>query len=83
MAWNRNEEERRLVALHELSILDTPPESAYDDIVTLSAAICDTPMAFISFVDAHRQWGKAMVGIDSIDAPRQHSFCSRAIERDH
>ncbi len=82
MTWNRHVEERRVAALHELSILDTPAESAYDDVVALAAAICDVPIAFISFVDADRQWGKAMVGVDSIDAPREHSFCSRAIARD-
>ncbi len=71
----------RLAALRELEILDTPAEQVYDDVVTLAAAICDTPMAIINFVDAHRQWGKALIGLESSEAPREDSFCARAILR--
>lgn len=72
-------ESDRLAALQELEILDTPAEQVYDDVVTLAAAICDTPMAIINFVDSDRQWGKALIGLASSEAPREHSFCARAI----
>jgi diguanylate cyclase (GGDEF)-like protein len=72
-------EPARLAALHGLEILDTPAEELYDDVVTLAAAICRTPMAIINFVDADRQWGKALIGLESSEAPREVSFCSRAI----
>ena len=75
-------EARRLAALHELAILDTPPEAIYDDVVALAAAICGTPIAVINFVDDHRQWGKALVGLESSEAPREHSFCARTIEEE-
>lgn len=73
------DEPARLAALHELSILDTPPEPVYDDIVQLAAAICGTPMAIINFIDADRQWGKALVGLEDSEAPRDVSFCARTI----
>lgn len=72
-------ESGRLAALQELAILDTPAEQVYDDVVMLAAAICSTPMAIINFVDADRQWGKALIGLASSEAPREHSFCARAI----
>ena len=48
-------EAARLEALREYSILDTPSESAYNDIATLAAFICDVPIALISFVDSERR----------------------------
>jgi GAF domain-containing protein len=75
-------ESARLALLQELAILDTAPEPLYDDIAKLAAAICGTPMAIINFVDADRQWGKALVGMDSSEAPREASFCARTIVTD-
>jgi diguanylate cyclase (GGDEF)-like protein len=72
-------ETARLAALYELEILDTPCEELYDDVVQLAAAICRTPIAIINFVDADRQWGKALIGLDSSEAPRDESFCARTI----
>ncbi|WP_027007802.1 sensor domain-containing diguanylate cyclase [Conexibacter woesei] len=69
----------RLEALRALAILDTDDEQLYDDVVKLASAICDAPVAIINFIDADRQWGKAIVGLDDSEAPREHSFCSRAI----
>jgi diguanylate cyclase (GGDEF)-like protein len=69
----------RLDALRTLAILDTDGEQLYDDVVALASAICDAPVAIINFVDADRQWGKALVGLDDSEAPREHSFCARAI----
>jgi diguanylate cyclase len=78
----RIDESERLATLHELAILDTEPEQIYDDVVALAAQICDMPIAIINFVDAERQWGKAMVGLESSEAPREASFCARTIEQE-
>ena len=72
-------EAARLAALYDLDILDTPAEALYDDVVKLAAAICNTPIAIVNFVDADRQWGKALVGLESSEAPRSASFCARTI----
>jgi hypothetical protein len=40
-------EAERLALLHSLNILDTQPEQAFDDIVTLAASICNTPVALM------------------------------------
>lgn len=73
-------EQARLAALYQLEILDTPREQPFDDIVAVAAAICDTPIAIINFVDADRQWGKAMIGLETSEAPRAASFCAQTIQ---
>jgi diguanylate cyclase (GGDEF)-like protein len=75
------EEQARLAALYQLEILDTPREQPFDDIVAVAAAVCDTPIAIINFVDADRQWGKALVGLESSEAPRAASFCAQTIQQ--
>ncbi|HEX5363295.1 MAG TPA: sensor domain-containing diguanylate cyclase [Gallionella sp.] len=72
-------EAARLDALKAYGMLDTPPESFYDDIVQLAAYICQTPIAAISFIDGERQWFKASVGVAVSEIPRQDAFCAHAI----
>ena len=72
-------EANRLEALRQYNILDTPSESAYNDIATLAAFICDVPIALISFVDSQRQWFKSTVGLNVAQTPRDVSFCAHAI----
>lgn len=74
-----SDEHERLAALAELDVLDTQPEQLYDDVVRLAATICDTPIAAINFIDAERQWGKALVGLESSEGPRETSFCAQTI----
>lgn len=69
----------RLLELHNYGVLDTPAEQAYDDVVSLAAFICDTPIALISLIDEDRQWFKARVGTNDMETPRGMAFCSHAI----
>ena len=73
-------EQARLAALYQLEILDTPAEQPFDDVVAVAAAICDTPIAVINFIDADRQWGKALIGLESSEVPRAASFCAQTIQ---
>lgn len=73
----------RLKALREYNILDTPADSAYDDITSLAAFICNVPVALISFVDSDRQWFKSKVGLHIHETPRDVSFCAHAILTPH
>ncbi len=72
-------EAARLARLRGLGILDTLPQKAYDDISALAMAICKTPMAYIGFIDADREWLKARNGLDVVEAPRDITLCAHAI----
>lgn len=72
-------EKQRQAALESYSILDSAPEIAYDDIVSLASAICGVPIALVTMIDKDRQWFKAKKGIDSTETSRDVSFCGHAI----
>ena len=72
-------EAERLASLHALHVLDTLPEEAFDDITRLAAAICGTPTALVSFIDADRQWFKSRVGMTASETPRDVAFCAHAL----
>ena len=73
------DEARRLAALHEHDILDTPPDPALDDITRQAMEICGVSVGRISFVDAKREWFKSRFGVEATEVPREQSFCSHAL----
>jgi len=74
-------EANRLAALEAYQVLGTPPEPAYDELARLAAQICSTPISLVTFVDAHRQWFKARIGLSVDETPRAESICAVAIEQ--
>ena len=72
-------EAERLAALRKLAILDTDPEAEFDQLVALAAQVFCTPIAFISFLDEHRQWFKARHGLEITEMPREKSLCNLAL----
>jgi GAF domain-containing protein len=75
-------EAERLAILERYRVLDTPAETAYEDVVALAAAIVDVPVALVSLVDRDRQWFKARVGLDLEQTERRVSFCAWAVYED-
>lgn len=67
---------KRLAALKQYQILDTPAEAVFDDLTNLAAQICETPIALISLVDAERQWFKSKLGLTVTETPRNVAFCN-------
>ena len=73
-------EAARIGALHELKVLDTPPEPAFDDLIRIASHICDTPIALLTLLDSDRQWFKARMGMPMSQTPRNISFCNHAVQ---
>jgi signal transduction histidine kinase/CheY-like chemotaxis protein len=69
----------RLKALHELYILDTPPEERFDRLTRIARKTFGVPMAFINLVDADRQWCKSSLELNVSNTPRSISFCGHTI----
>ncbi|SEM09434.1 GGDEF domain-containing protein, diguanylate cyclase (c-di-GMP synthetase) or its enzymatically inactive variants [Pseudoxanthomonas sp. GM95] len=73
------DEATRQRALDRLRVVDSLPESAYDDVVRVAAAVCGTPIALVSLVDRDRQWFKARIGVDAEETTRDIAVCDHAI----
>lgn len=72
-------ESARLRALASYQLLDSSPETVYNEITKISAEISGTPTAFLSLLDENREWFKSKKGIETVEEPRDISFCAHAI----
>ncbi|MBW4656797.1 MAG: sensor domain-containing diguanylate cyclase [Kaiparowitsia implicata GSE-PSE-MK54-09C] len=72
-------DELRLAALARLDILDTPPEEEFDRISQLITLIFEVEIGIVSFIDAHRQWYKSVVGLSTREADLQDTFCKHTL----
>jgi GAF domain-containing protein len=72
-------EPERLQSLNEHELLDTLPESVYDDITLLASEIIGTPVSLITLVDKDRQWFKSKHNFLPPETSRDLSFCAHAI----
>ena len=71
----------RLEALWQYQVLDTPSETAFDELTRLAAQICQTSMASLTFIDKDRQWHKSNFGIEIKEVSRDASFCAHTVAR--
>ena len=76
-------ESARLAALKGYGILDTLPETSYDDLVAIAAGICDAPMGSVALFDAERKWFKSQCGFSMASMPRDVAFGAHVIEHPH
>ena len=73
-------EQERLNTLYSYQVMDTPPESNFNDIIRLAVQFFKVPVAFLSFIDDQRIWFKASHGIAATEMPRAAGLCGHAIE---
>jgi GAF domain-containing protein len=76
----RIDETARQRVLDMYRVVDSLPEAAYNDIVSLASILCATPIAVVSLVDREKQWFKASRGLEASETSRDVAFCSHAIE---
>ncbi len=72
-------EKDRINVLHHYKILDTPPNSSFDNITRLASQLLHVPIALISFVDEDRIWSVSHLGTDVNEYERIEGFCASAI----
>lgn len=77
-----DDETERLATLHELGVLDTPPEPRFNELVELAAFIAHTPIAAMTLIDEDRQWFKASIGLEIAGSTRDISFCGHTVAGD-
>ena len=73
------DEQKRLEALYQLEILDTPREEHFDRVTKMAARIFGTNLACINMVDAHRFFIKSAPGVDANELPREPGLCDTTI----
>jgi phosphoribosyl 1,2-cyclic phosphodiesterase len=73
------DEQRRLAALRDLAVLDTPPEPRFDRFTDAVCEALDVPIALITLVDGDRQWFKSRRGVGYAESERDRSVCAHAI----
>jgi two-component sensor histidine kinase len=79
MRESRVTELERLAAVRRYTILDTPPDGAFDRITAIAARLLNVPIAIISIVDHDRIWFKSRHGIDVHQVDRDVGFCASCI----
>ena len=80
----RIQDPERLATLQRTSLLDTPPEEAFDRLTRLATTLLRVPVALVSLVDGDRQFFKSSVGLPEPLAslrqtPLTHSFCKHVV----
>lgn len=76
------QEQERVESLNNYSILDSQPDSNFDEIAYLAARAFKCPVAMINFLDKDRIWAKSIVGEFSFKYEKPFSFCQYAVQTD-
>jgi GAF domain-containing protein len=72
---------RRLAALAESGLVESPPEAAFDRVTRLVSEVLNVPVALFSLVTADKQVFKSTVGVGDLrETPLSHSFCRNIID---
>lgn len=74
-------ERERLAMLHQLGLLDTPPEERFDRITRLAARIFDAPVSLVTLLGKDRQFFKSHYGWEFSETHRDVSFCAHMLKK--
>jgi PAS domain S-box-containing protein len=77
----KDNEQLRLNAVNKFKTLDAGIVKDLNELVSLTAAICQTPVALVTLLDKDVQWFKASVGTEVECTPRSVSFCNNTIKQ--
>jgi diguanylate cyclase len=74
----KNEQER-LIAVHNLAILDSEPEARFDNITKEVKEKLNVPISTLTIIDKDREWFKSKQGLSKTEGKREVSFCGHAL----
>lgn len=77
-----NKELERLLAVDRFLRLKISTESELNEIATLAAKICGTPIALITLIDEETQYFKIAIGTTKKTTKREDAFCKHVISQD-
>ena len=80
-AYSPEHDPARLKTLRDYCVLDTEPETRFDELTLLASRICNTPIAIISLVDEKRLYFKSAIGLKVREIPSNHSFCIEVVRQ--
>ncbi len=66
---------RRLAAVRDTGMLDTPPEEVFDRLTRLAAKLTGAPVTFVSLLDADRDFYKGAYGLGTTRQLSGRTFC--------
>lgn len=72
-------EKQRLASLHNLGLLNTPPEERFDLITRTATRIFHVSISTLTLVDSKREWFKSCQGLPQHEGDRAVSFCGHAL----
>lgn len=81
LSVSENEPKKRR-AFKDSHLLDSLPESSFDNLTELASALCGTPVALVTFIDKEVQSFKSKLGVDLCNTGGEGSFCQHTIARD-
>lgn len=70
-------QEKRLKELESYQIVDSLPEEDYNNLTILASEICQTPLAYISFIAKNKQFYKSFYGTDITETTLEDSICGK------
>ncbi|GAB2565603.1 hypothetical protein Aab01nite_47270 [Paractinoplanes abujensis] len=73
-------EQRRLAALHEYELLDTPAGDELEAVVRVAALVAGVPNATLNLIDENRQCQLTTHGFEGADSARSDSMCAVRFE---
>ncbi|TFV55445.1 GAF domain-containing protein [Mycobacterium sp. PS03-16] len=77
-------EDERVRSLHQLQVLDSPPEDRFARVTSMARSVFGVPMAAVALVDRDRQWFKQVDGLDiGLNIPRSRTICQATIARSY
>ena len=75
-------EAARFAAVERTRLVDSEPESDFDDLARLAAEVLGASIALITLLTPDRQWFKSHIGLDMSETPRSWAFCNYTVLQD-